>query len=95
MNIRFEWDPDKAHRNFVKHGVAFEEAQTIFNDESFVTVIDDEHSDNKDRYITIGVSGKGRLLVVAHTDRAHDLRIISARMATRKEEIFYAETTAY
>ena len=66
----------------------------MFNDESFITVIDDKHSDDEDRYITIGVSGKGRLVVVAHKDHVHDVRIISARRATRKEEIFYAQTTA-
>jgi uncharacterized DUF497 family protein len=57
----------------------------------FVTVVDDEHSNDEERYITIGLSSQARLLVVAHTDRAGQVRIIGARKATKKEEIFYAE----
>ncbi len=94
MYSRFEWNSHKAQRNLAKHGVSFEEAQTIFRDDTFITVIDHEHSDNEDRYITIGMSNKGRLLMVAHTDRSNIIRIISARKATRNEEIFYTEATA-
>ena len=84
-------DSNKAARNFKKHKVSFDEATTVFDDPMFVTVIDDEHSNDEERYITIGLSRQARLLVVAHTDRTGQVRIISARKATRKEELFYAE----
>jgi len=74
-----------------KHGISFEEAATVFDDPVFVTVIDDEHSIDEERYITIGMSKQGRLLMLAHTDRADQVRIISARRATKREERFYAE----
>ena len=91
MGLQFEWNPNKAARNFKKHKVSFDEATTVFDDPMFVTVIDDEHSDDEERYITIGLSKQARLLVVAHTDRTGQVRIISVRKATRKEELFYAE----
>lgn len=91
MGLQFEWNPDKATRNFEKHKVSFDEATTVFDDPIFVTVIDDEHSNDEERYITIGLSRKARLLVVAHTDRSGQVRIISVRKATGKEELFYAE----
>ena len=91
MGLQFEWNPNKAARNFKKHKVSFDEATTVFDDPMFVTVIDDEHSNDEERYITIGLSRQARLLVVAHTDRTGQVRIISARKATRKEELFYAE----
>ncbi len=86
-----EWDKSKAAKNLRKHRVAFEEAATVFADPVFITVVDDEHSLDEERYITMGVSGQRRLLVVAHTDRNDRIRIISAREATKKEERFYAE----
>jgi uncharacterized DUF497 family protein len=85
------WDTDKAAKNLRKHKVAFEEAATVFDDPMFITVVDDEHSVDEERYITIGVSSQRRLLIVAHTDREGQIRIISAREATKKEERFYAE----
>ena len=63
----------------------------MFDDLMFITVIDEEHSGDEERYITIGLSQHGRLLLVAHTDRAGRIRIISARKATKREEQFYAE----
>jgi len=63
----------------------------VFDDPLFITVIDEEHSVEEERYITIGLSQRGRLLLVAHTDRAGRIRIISARKATKREEKFYAE----
>jgi hypothetical protein len=93
IDLQFEWDGDKAARNHRKHGVAFEESTTIFNDLGFITVVDDEHSLDEDRYISIGMSNLGRLLMVAHTDRGGRIRIISARDATKQEERFYAEST--
>lgn len=84
--------PKKAASNLEKHGVSFGEAVTVFNDPMFVTVIDDEHSQDEERYITVGLSNAIRLLVVAHTDRDGLVRIISARSATKKEEYFYEQT---
>ena len=89
--LQFEWDPNKAARNIEKHQVSFDEAATVFDDPMFITVIDEEHSIDEERYITIGLSKYGRLLLVAHTEREERIRIISARKATRKEEQFYAE----
>jgi len=87
----FKWDPNKALTNLQKHQVSFEEAATIFDDPVFITVIDLEHSTDEERYITIGISNHGRLLMVAHTDRENEIRIINARKATRKEAKFYEE----
>ena len=86
-----EWDPDKAARNLRKHQVSFDEAATVFDDPMLITFVDEEHSSDEERYITIGSSNRGRLLVIAHTDREGQIRIISARKATRKEVKFYAE----
>lgn len=92
MTAKFEWDRRKAQHNLDKHNVSFDEAKTIFDDEMYITVIDEEHSTDEERYITLGLSRRGRLLLVAHTERSQFIRIISARPATRKEEQFYAET---
>ncbi len=89
--LEFEWDADKAERNVEKHRVSFEEAATVFDDPMFITFVDDEHSIDEERYITIGLSSRGRLLMLAHADRIDRIRIISARQATKKEEQFYAE----
>ncbi len=91
MKHRFEWDPEKARKNVQKHQVNFEEASTIFDDPQFITFLDDEHSFDEERYITIGLSNKDRLLMVAHTEREDRTRIVSARKATKNEETFYAE----
>ena len=89
--LQFEWDPNKAAKNVEKHQVSFEEAATVFDDPMFITFIDEEHSVDEERYITTGLSNRGRLLLVAHTDREGRIRIISARKATKKERRFYAE----
>ena len=89
--MEFEWDPDKAARNIAKHGVAFSEAATVFGDPLALTFFDPDHSDDEDRYLTFGDSIEGRLLIVSHTDRADRTRIISARVATRRERKIYAE----
>jgi hypothetical protein len=91
MALQFEWDPNKAARNVEKHHVSFDEAATVFDDPVFITVIDEEHSADEERYITIGRSQRGRLLLVAHTDHEGRIRVISARKATRRERKFYAE----
>ncbi|MBX7234621.1 MAG: BrnT family toxin [Caldilineales bacterium] len=89
--MHFEWDPRKAASNLSKHSISFDEAVTVFNDPMFITVMDDEHSEDEERYITVGLSNASRLLMVAHTDRNGLIRIISARRATKKEENFYAQ----
>jgi len=83
--VRFEWDPKKAKLNLKKHGVPFEEAATVFYDPLSATFDDPDHSEDENRFITIGLSSSDRLLVVAHTERGDSLRIISARLATVHE----------
>lgn len=90
--LQFEWDPEKAEKNLKKHGVSFEEASTIFYDPQFISFLDEEHSADEERQITIGLSAKSKLLMVAHTERGKRIRIISARKATKNEEKFYNET---
>lgn len=87
--LGFEWDSVKAEKNVEKHQVSFKEAAAVFDDPLFITFIDDEHSIDEEQYITIGLSGSGRLLMVAHAERQDGIRIISARRATKKEEQFY------
>jgi len=89
--MEFEWNPDKAAQNIEKHGVSFQEAATVFNDPLSMTFPDPDHSLGESRYVIIGLSRFGQLLVVAHTDRAEKVRIISARKATRQERKFYEE----
>jgi uncharacterized protein len=89
--MEFEWNLDKATINLRKHGVSFQEATTAFDDALSVTFPDPDHSINESRYVMIGVSKSGQLLVVSHTDRESRIRIISARRATRQEKAFYAE----
>ncbi len=91
MKHHFEWDDEKARTNLQKHGVEFDEASTVFDDPMFITFLDEEHSIDEERYITIGLSNKQRLLMVAHAERKENIRIISARKATKNEEKFYAE----
>ena len=85
----FEWDHRKAEYNVQKHGVSFAEAATIFYDPFSITFDDPDHSDHEDRFISIGTSVHGRLLMVAHTDRDDRIRIISARTLTPKERRLY------
>lgn len=89
----FEWNPRKAEINLRKHGVLFTEAATIFGDELAITVPDPDHSDDEDRFITIGWSNRRRLLMVSHTDRNDRIRIISARELTPSERKDYEEET--
>jgi hypothetical protein len=89
--MEFDWDPLKAERNLAKHEVSFAEATAVFDDPLFITFLDEEHSIGDDRYITIGLSNRKRLLMVAHTDEEGHIRIISARKATPHERKFYEE----
>ena len=91
MPLQFEWDPDKAASNLGKHQVSFLEAATVFSDSLSLTFYDPDHSANEERYITMGLSGSGKFLIVAHTDRDGTIRIISARGMTRRERMFYEE----
>jgi len=88
---RFEWDPRKDAENQRKHGIAFEEARTVFADEYARLLDDPDHSGDEDRFILLGLSAAFRVLVVVHTYRAHAniIRIISARNATRVERQQY------
>ena len=81
--MRFEWDEKKKSSNFVKHGVSFEEASTVFGDFSSITVEDPRHSES--RFVMIGLSAHCNLLVVVHTERRNRIRIISARFANKRE----------
>lgn len=89
MGLAFEWDESKAAMNRRKHGVTFEEASTVFADPLSVTIYDPVHSDGEDRYIVLGESQRRRLLVVVFTDRGDRIRIISARVASRRERKDY------
>ncbi len=89
MALTFEWDEDKSRSNFKKHGVSFEEAKTVFNDPFAITIEDPDHSDEEERYIDIGFSSKGRLVVVWYTERNENIRIIGCRKATKKERKSY------
>jgi len=89
--LTFEWDSRKARSNLSKHGISFEEASTIFGDSFSLTVSDPDHSITERRYITVGRAFSGNLLVVVHTDRGNNIRIISARRASRRERGFYEQ----
>jgi len=93
MNSVFRWDAKKARSNVLKHGVTFEEAATVFPDTLSVTVSDPLHSTEESRFVTIGRSDRSRTLVVVHSDFEDAIRIISARLATRRERRNYEEGT--
>jgi uncharacterized DUF497 family protein len=93
MDIRFEWDEAKAAANLGKHGISFDEAQTVFGDPDTSTLFDDQHSDVEDRFIDIGLSASGRLLVISYTENDERIRIISCRKATPKERRHYEQRT--
>ncbi len=89
--LRIEWDPKKAAQNVRKHGISFEEAQTVFSDDRARLIDDPDHSEDEDRFVLLGFSNSLRLLVVIHCYRAEGnvIRIIYARKATREERGFY------
>ena len=91
MGLRFEWDDTKAHSNLAKHSISFEEASTVFGDVNSITIADPVHSLSEERYVILGQSYKGKLMVVVHTERGENIRIISARAANRKERKDYEE----
>jgi uncharacterized DUF497 family protein len=87
--LLFEWDTHKARKNEETHGVSFDEASTAFRDTLSLTIHDPLHSDEEDRFILIGNSARNRLLVIVHTERGENIRIVSARKATKKERKQY------
>ena len=91
MSMGFEWDQGKAEANLKKHGIGFDEAATVFADPFSVTISDPDHSLKEARFIDIGTSNKGRVLVVSYTERQGRIRIISCRKATAYERRTYEE----
>ena len=89
--MNFEWDPGKARENRRKHRVSFPEAASVFGDPLAITYPDPDHSLAEQRFITIGLSSAGRVLIVAHADRNENIRIISARKTTQSERKHYEE----
>jgi hypothetical protein len=93
MALTFEWDTNKARRNLTKHGISFEESSTVFGDPRSLTIPDQVHSKVEERFVTIGASHRAKLLVVVHTERGDYMRIISARVASRRERRSYEKGT--
>ncbi len=91
MALSFEWHQKKSEENKEKHHVSFDEAKTVFNDPFSVTIYDPDHSIEEDRFLDIGFSCNGRLLVVSYTERERTIRIISSRVANKKESSAYEE----
>ncbi|MFM9059192.1 MAG: BrnT family toxin [Planctomycetaceae bacterium] len=89
--MNFAWSRAKAAANEGKHGVSFHEAATVFGDALSLTAFDPDHSDDEERFITMGMPTAGRLLVVVHADRSDRIRIISARDTTRRERKDYED----
>ena len=91
MHISFTWDRTKSRGNLRKHGIGFEEASTAFGDPLSLTIPDPDHSEDEARWQLIGLTKRGRLVVVAHIEMTRTVRIISARLATRNERKTYEE----
>lgn len=91
MIYAFEWDESKANENLKKHKVSFQEARTVFNDPFLATYPDPDHSKIERRFLSIGFASTGKVLVVIHTDRGENIRIISCRRATKRERKAYEE----
>jgi uncharacterized DUF497 family protein len=89
--VNFEWDPGEARRNRQKHRISFLEAATVFGDPLAETYSDPDHSMAERRFITVGMSSAGRVLMVAHADHDGNIRIISARKTTAREREQYEE----
>ncbi len=90
MHYQFQWDPEKANKNSRKHNVSFEQAATVFKDRNMLSIFDKDHSKEEDRWVSLGISSKGRILVVCHSfvKESQDttvIRIFSSRKATNQE----------
>lgn len=91
MTLTFEWHEEKAAINLKKHRISFEEAKTVFNDPMSITIADPDHSIDDERYIDIGISSRGQILVVVYTERNENIRLISCRPATKTEQRLYEQ----
>ena len=91
MILGFEWDEEKASANLKKHRVSFDEAVSAFDDPMLITFSDPLHSEGEERFLSIGISSKNRVLIIAHTDRANKVRIVNCRKATASERKQYEE----
>jgi uncharacterized protein len=89
--MQFEWDENKAVSNLSKHRISFEEAKTVFDDPLYVDFYDLDHSEDEERYLIVGESDRGRLLIVSYAERGNSIRLISAREVTRSEREAYEE----
>lgn len=89
--MKFEWDTRKAKLNLRKHSISFEEATTAFRDPFSATAPDPDHSSSENRFITFGLSSRGKLLTISHTERGESIRIINARHVTKQERETYEE----
>ncbi|PZO38336.1 MAG: hypothetical protein DCF19_16795 [Pseudanabaena frigida] len=89
--MKYEWDENKAVKNSAKHGVSFAEAKTIFDDPMYVDFYDLDHSEDEERYLIVGESNRGRLLIVSYRERRESIRIIIAREVTKSEREAYEE----
>ena len=87
----FDWDKNKAKKNLSKHQISFDEAQTVFKDPLFIDFYDPDHSEDEERYLIVGKSNQGNLLIVSYTERESSIRIISARKVTKAERKAYEE----
>jgi uncharacterized DUF497 family protein len=92
MKLTFEWDEVNAKENVLKHKIPFDEGKTLFNDPFLLTYPDIDNYGVEERFINIGVSAKGRILVLIHTERHGNIRIISCRKATVRERRHYEES---
>lgn len=92
MNLTFEWDSEKARSNLRRHGISFEEASSVFGDPLSITIGDTLHSTQEQRFITMGESALKKLIIVSHVDRGDNIRILSARLATKKERKQYEQS---
>jgi len=91
MALEFEWDPLKSRKNEKKHGISFREGMTAFADKLSYTIADPEHFMGEYRFLLLGLSSSGSMLVISHTERGDRIRIISARRATKREREQYAQ----
>ncbi|NEQ95313.1 MAG: BrnT family toxin [Cyanothece sp. SIO2G6] len=89
--MQFEWNEKKAEKNLAQHGVSFDEAKTVFDDSRYIDFYDPDHSEDEERYLIVGVSNQGRLLIASYTERGNSIRIISAREVTRTEREAYEQ----
>jgi uncharacterized DUF497 family protein len=91
MDLLFEWDEDKARSNEAKHGVSFDEGRTVFGDPYAITIADPDHSEDEDRWIDVGFTARGRLVVAWYTQRGGRIRLIGCRKATQAEATCYRD----